>query len=113
MRLRRAGLVKAVRGPKGGYRLAREPHDISISEIMMAADEQMRMNRCSPEHMDWCLGTKKCAAHDLWCALQSHISGFLETVTLQDVLEGTLAQSADTHGQSIAKADGKQDWTTQ
>lgn len=94
MKLRRAGLVSAVRGPKGGYRLARKPGEISIGAIMNAADEPVRMNRCSVEGTDWCLGTKRCATHDLWKALGMHISSFLETVSLQDVIEGNVWFSA-------------------
>ncbi|WP_088348261.1 MULTISPECIES: Rrf2 family transcriptional regulator [Rhodomicrobium] len=91
MKLRRAGLVSAVRGPKGGYRLALAPAQISIAQIMQAADEPVRMNRCSVEGTDWCLGTKRCATHDLWQALGSHISEFLDAVSLQAVVDGTLA----------------------
>lgn len=93
MRLRRAGLVKAVRGPKGGYRLAKNAGEINIAGIMAAADENVRVNRCSPEHMDWCLGAKQCAAHELWKALQEHIADFLETVTLQDVIDGSFPKA--------------------
>ena len=94
MKLRRAGLVKAVRGPKGGYQLARPPADISVADIMTAADEPVRMNRCSVEGNDWCLGTKRCATHDLWRALGIHISAFLGAVSLKDVLDGTFAGAA-------------------
>src|SRR5262249_6614097 len=90
MKLRRAGLVSAVRGPKGGYRLARKADEISIAAIMNAADEPVRMNRCSVEGSDWCLGTKRCATHDLWKALGTHISSFLETVSLHDVIAGNV-----------------------
>jgi Rrf2 family iron-sulfur cluster assembly transcriptional regulator len=90
MKLRRSGLVSAMRGPKGGYRLARKPSEISIAEIMDAADESVRMNRCTEEGADWCLGTKRCATHDLWRALGGHISTFLEAITLQDVLDGNV-----------------------
>lgn len=114
MRLRRAGLVKAVRGPKGGYRLARQPGEITIAEIMMASDEQMRMNRCSPEHMDYCLGSKQCAAHDLWCSLQSHIADFLESVTLQDILDGSLRnRETDTPCKKPGATCARQDWVAQ
>ncbi len=114
MRLRRAGLVKAVRGPKGGYRLARHPSEITIAEIMTAADEQVRMNRCTPEDKDFCLGTRPCAAHELWQALQAHIAGFLEGVTLQDVLDGSI----DGHNGAVKltgkmpdAAHSREDWT--
>jgi iron-sulfur cluster assembly transcription factor IscR len=91
MKLRRAGLVSAVRGPKGGYRLSQAPAEISIAQIMAAADEPVRMTRCSVEGTDWCLGTKRCATHDLWQALGSRISDFLDSVSLQAVIDGTLA----------------------
>lgn len=94
MKLRRSGLVKAVRGPRGGYQLARAASEISVADIMTAADEPVRMNRCSVEGNDWCLGSKRCATHDLWRALGAHISAFLGSVSLKDVLDGTLAGPA-------------------
>lgn len=87
LKLRRAGLVNATRGPKGGYQLARTPDEITIAEIMDAADESVRMNRCSVEGADWCLGTKRCTTHDLWRALGDHIGDFLVGVSLRDVLD--------------------------
>ena len=92
LKLRRAGLVEATRGPKGGYRLARPPYDITIAEIMTAAEEPVQMNRCAVEGTDWCLGTKRCATHDLWRALGDHIGDFLGAVTLQDVLDGAFSK---------------------
>jgi Rrf2 family transcriptional regulator, iron-sulfur cluster assembly transcription factor len=89
MKLRRAGLVTAVRGPGGGYRLARIPAEISIAEIMLAADESVRMTRCSEEGTDLCLGTKRCETHELWQALGDHIGAFLSLVSLQHVIDGT------------------------
>lgn len=91
MKLRRSGLVKAVRGPRGGYQLALAPSEISVADIMTAADEPVRMNRCSVEGNDWCLGSKRCATHDLWQALGVHISTFLSSVSLKDVVDGSLS----------------------
>lgn len=110
MKLRRAGLVKAIRGPKGGYQLARAPSEISVADIMAAADEPVRMNRCSVEGNDWCLGSKRCATHDLWQALGVHISAFLGAVSLKDVLDGTLAGPGVDFslGEPIVKAGAKQ-----
>ncbi len=109
MKLRRAGLVKAIRGPKGGYQLARAPSDISVADIMTAADEPVRMNRCSVEGNDWCLGTKRCATHDLWRALGIHISAFLSAISLKDILDGALAGPGfDFSLEPIVKAGPKQ-----
>ncbi len=92
LKLRRGGLVRAMRGPKGGYRLARDASEISIADIMDAADELVRMNRCSLEGKDWCLGTKRCATHNLWRALGDHIGDFLAGVSLQDVVDRAFAR---------------------
>lgn len=87
LKLRRAGLVSATRGPKGGYQLAKAPEEITLAEIMDAADEPVRMNRCAVEGTDWCLGLKRCMTHDLWRALGNHIADFLVGISLQDVLD--------------------------
>lgn len=94
LKLRRSGLVKATRGPKGGYRLARTADEITIGEIMDAADESVRMNRCMIDGSEWCLGTKRCTTHDLWRALGDHIGDFLVGVSLQDVLDQTYPKAA-------------------
>jgi Rrf2 family protein len=88
MKLRRAGLVTAARGPRGGYRLARPASEINLAEIMLAADETMRMTRCGHDGVEACLGARRCSTHDLWSALGRHIESFLTAVSLQHVLDG-------------------------
>lgn len=94
LKLRRSGLVNAMRGPKGGYALARDASDITIAEILRAADEAVSMNRCSKEGAEKCLGTKRCTTHDLWRALGDHIADFLGTASLQDVIDGKFTKAA-------------------
>ncbi len=88
--LRRAGLVDSVRGRSGGYRLTRPPAAIFVAEIMAAVEEETRMTRCidTTGTGPGCLGESKCLTHGLWHALGDHIRGFLEDVSLQDVLDG-------------------------
>lgn len=93
LKLRRAGLVSAARGPGGGYRLARSPAEISIAEIMLAADESVRMTRCSDDGTELCLGTKRCETHELWQALGDHIGAFLSAVSLQHVMDGSFVNA--------------------
>lgn len=86
-RLRRAGLVKSVRGPGGGYRLARSAGAIDIAEIIRAVDEPMRAIRCSGLRTKGCLsGGERCLTHDLWEQLGAQIQLFLAGVTLEDVI---------------------------
>lgn len=88
--LRRAGLVESARGRSGGYRLTRDASDISVAEIMVAAEEETRMTRCG-EKTGACLGNVKCVTHGLWHALGQHIDSFLSEVTLADVVGGAFS----------------------
>src|SRR5688572_14529900 len=51
-KLRKNGLVESARGPGGGYRLARDPEDITIGEIIVAVDEPLRVTRCEGDAID-------------------------------------------------------------
>lgn len=91
-RLRRAGLVKSVRGPGGGYRLARLSMETRVSEIILAVDEPISATRCTEMGAPGCRTDRsKCLTHDLWEELGNQIQMFLSSVTLHDVLERKLA----------------------
>ncbi len=91
-KLRRAGLVASTRGPGGGYQLAFEPHDITISDIMQAVEEPVKMTRCHIQNAGGCVGDTRCLTHDLWRALGDHIVDFLGNVTLGDVVDNASAK---------------------
>ncbi len=86
-KLRRAGLVESSRGPGGGYRLAREMSEIGISDIILAADEELRVTRCSGDAVDGCVRGDQCNAHDLWSSLGRQVMYFLGSITLEDVCQ--------------------------
>ncbi|MDA7948609.1 MAG: Rrf2 family transcriptional regulator [Hyphomicrobiaceae bacterium] len=92
VKLRRAGLVESMRGPGGGYRLARDAHEISISAIMEAVEEPVKMTRCHVEDKGGCVGDSRCLTHDLWRALGNHIVVFLGGVSLGDVIDNATAR---------------------
>lgn len=87
LRLRRAELVSSARGRSGGYRLSKPADEIFVSEIMRAVEERTRMTRCM-DGGEGCMGPDRCLTHNLWFALGGHISSFLASVTLKDVLAG-------------------------
>ena len=73
-RLRRAGLVKSVRGPGGGYRLARGSTETRVSEIILAVDEPIKATRCTEMGATGCRADRsKCLTHDLWEELGNQI----------------------------------------
>ena len=87
-KLRRAELVSSVRGPGGGYVLARPADETRIADIILAVDEPIRATRCSPGSAAGCTGSKlRCATHDLWEELSNLIHLFFSSVTLADVVE--------------------------
>jgi Rrf2 family transcriptional regulator, iron-sulfur cluster assembly transcription factor len=87
-KLRRAGLVESARGRSGGYRLGRPAASISVAEIMAAVDEGVRMTRCHGEDATPCVAGQRCLTHGLWDALGEQIAAFLDSITLQEVIDG-------------------------
>lgn len=88
LRLRRAGLVESERGRSGGYRLGRPASAITVAQVMAAVEEDTRMTRCSGEADKPCIPGRRCLTHGLWDALGDQIAAFLQSVTLQEVIDG-------------------------
>ena len=85
-RLRRGKLVKSVRGPGGGYLLARDATEIRVADVIMAVDEPIKATRCTPGSPSGCQGRQqRCLTHDLWEELGNQIYLFLSSVSLEDV----------------------------
>lgn len=105
-RLRKAGLVSGVRGPGGGYRLARPAASIRTAEIIGAVDEAITVTRCNPKARLGCTGkTERCIAHDLWDELGAQIAGFLSQISLQDIVDRRIRpQDRSTGGPDSAAA---------
>jgi Rrf2 family iron-sulfur cluster assembly transcriptional regulator len=85
-RLRRAGLVKSVRGPGGGYYLARIATKIKVVEVVLAVDEPLDATNCGGQGN--CQDGKPCITHDLWEGLNEKIHEYLESVNLQQLVDG-------------------------
>jgi Rrf2 family iron-sulfur cluster assembly transcriptional regulator len=83
-RLRRNGLVKSVRGPGGGYRIAKKLDEISVSEIITAVDEQIDATQCGGN--EDCHGDRRCMTHELWSSLNSKILEYLSGVSLAELV---------------------------
>lgn len=83
-RLRRQGLVKSIRGPGGGYNLAKNHNEISVAEIIHAVDEQIDATQCGGHEN--CRDEGRCMTHDLWSALNTKILEYLAGVTLADMV---------------------------
>ena len=91
VRLRRAGLVESVRGPGGGYRLARAPAQIRVSEILEAVDETVSALHTGAGASGGVSGSRaQSLANRLWEGLSAHVYVFLHQTTLADVVGNQL-----------------------
>ena len=93
-KLRRAELVKSVRGPGGGYLLARPSHELNISDVIMAVDEPISTTRCT-QSKGCRSDDARCLTHGLWEALRDQIYMYLASVSLEDVAEGRIRGLTD------------------
>ena len=91
-KLRRHELVDSVRGPGGGYRLAKDTGQISVAEIILAVDEPIDATQCGGKEN--CRDEQKCLTHDLWATLNERIFGYLEGVTLRQLVENHRAHAS-------------------
>ncbi|MGB5304781.1 MAG: Rrf2 family transcriptional regulator [Gammaproteobacteria bacterium] len=84
-RLKKHGLVEGLRGPGGGYRLARHPGDISVADIITGIGEGIDPTLCQGEEN--CQEGERCLTHELWQKLGKEIFDFLNAITLASFLE--------------------------
>jgi Rrf2 family iron-sulfur cluster assembly transcriptional regulator len=105
-RLRRAGLVRSVRGPGGGYRLARSAAETHVADVVLAVDEPIRATRCTGASSGkGCMpGGERCLTHELWEDLGRQIHRYLAAVSIEDVLERRTRREADPEAAAPAVA---------
>ncbi len=89
-KLRRSSLVTSVRGPGGGYLLAKPASDISVGEIILAVDEPIDATQCGGKEN--CHDEQKCITHDLWMDLNRHIFEYLGSVMLSELVDKSKGQ---------------------
>ena len=83
-KLRRHKLVDSVRGPGGGYTLAKPLSEVSVADIIRAVDEPMDATQCGGKEN--CHDDQRCMTHDLWMSLNEKIYEYLNSVSLADLV---------------------------
>lgn len=91
-KLRRHQLVESVRGPGGGYCLAKDTGTVTVADIILAVDEPIDATQCGGKEN--CRDEQKCLTHDLWAALNERIFDYLGSVTLMQLVETHKAKEA-------------------
>ncbi|MDR1469251.1 MAG: Rrf2 family transcriptional regulator [Spirochaetaceae bacterium] len=91
--LRKAGLIQGVRGPQGGYYLAKPPEQISAGDILRAVEGPLQPTACIDEEI--CPDAKACPSRRTWCALYECIARTVDTITLAELREAYKHDNAE------------------
>ncbi|UCC59252.1 MAG: RrF2 family transcriptional regulator [Dehalococcoidia bacterium] len=84
--LKSAGLVRVVRGARGGFSLARPPSEIKLIDIIQIMEGSTAPVECV-DHADCCTRSESCVTREVWSELKQAINGVLESTTLQHLVE--------------------------
>lgn len=84
--LRRSGFIRSVRGPQGGHALIRDPHDLKLSEVVMALEGSLAPIACLDDP-DGCRGTASCSLKPVWQEIEAATLHVLESITVADIAE--------------------------
>ncbi len=90
-KLRRHQLVESTRGPGGGYTLGRKADDISVADIILSVDEPLDATHCGGKE-NCHGGDSRCMTHDLWASLNAKMVEFLDSVSLQKLVEDQISK---------------------
>ena len=86
--LNKGGMLLSLRGKNGGYRLARDPKDYNISEILLLTEGTLAPVNCIMQDGVQCDKAATCSTLPLWAGLDKVIEGYLSDITLEDVIIG-------------------------
>jgi Rrf2 family transcriptional regulator, iron-sulfur cluster assembly transcription factor len=101
-KLRRNELVESTRGPGGGYTLGRKAAEISVADIITSVDEPIDATHCGGKEN--CMGEAgRCMTHELWAALNVKMVEFLDSVSLQKLVDDQIAKGVQIESKPMIK----------
>ena len=99
-KLRRHGIVESVRGPGGGYCLARNSTEITVADVIIAVDEPLDATQCGGREN--CKSDHRCMTHDLWSTLNRKMLDYLASVNLAELVDKQRQRVAANQNQAAA-----------
>ena len=99
--LRRSRILRSIRGPRGGYQLARTAGDIYVAQIIDAVDESVDATRCGGQGD--CQQGATCLTHELWTDLSQQIHHFLANISLQELVSRREVQAVSIRQSEVQK----------
>ena len=97
-KLRRHEIVESIRGPGGGYSLARKADKVTVADIIIAVDEPLDATQCGGKencHGSDVASGARCMTHELWATLNEKMVDYLDSVSLQDLVDQQLQKNAE------------------
>jgi len=91
--LKSAGLVRSIRGAKGGYVLAKDPNQIKLNDVFNCLEGTVTTVECV-ENQNYCARVADCLARQVWTQVQNAIKDVLKSITLQDLVDRTREKRA-------------------
>lgn len=85
--MNKADILKTNRGYQGGYMLARKPEEYTVGEILRITEGSIAPVACLDHQPNQCTRCEDCSTLKVWIGLQNVISEYLDSITLQDILE--------------------------
>ncbi|MDT8317188.1 MAG: Rrf2 family transcriptional regulator [bacterium] len=86
---KKADIIKTVRGPKGGYMLAKKPEEISLGEIIRSIEGDIELVSCKPSRVGEgeCSMSENCVTAPIWSDLNGKVSSFFDSISLKDLCD--------------------------
>ncbi len=103
-KLRRHTLVESTRGPGGGYSLGRKAAEITVADIIVAVDEPIDATGCAGKENSMGDDAGRCMTHDLWASLNHKMIEFLDSISLQKLVDDQLAKGISISGAPMKRA---------
>ena len=97
--LKKAGLIRSVRGAQGGYRLARSPEDITLGDIIRVLEGPIAPTECvvDDDGEEKCERSSDCVMRSIWTDVRDQINGILDDITLAQIVEDQRRMSGQGH----------------
>ena len=85
--LKKAGILRSKRGPRGGYCLAKKPEEITVKEILLATEGNTLLVECIVDGKKDCNFNGSCVTQTIWCEANDRLYDYFSTITLKTLCD--------------------------
>ncbi|MBR2134043.1 MAG: Rrf2 family transcriptional regulator [Eubacterium sp.] len=95
--LNRSGVLRTTRGYQGGYMLSKSPDKITVGDVLRITEGSLAPVACLDDEVNLCERSDNCMTLGVWQGLYDTITNYLDSITLQDIIDKQQAVDADTY----------------